>query len=269
MRARRFLQTPKGMLLLVLVPLAALAAGGAGVARVAPGLAAATLSAGLLDGAVLRWRKKRWVFPDGALLTGLIVAMVLSPHEPWWVAAVTAVIGIVAKYVARVGTANVFNPAALGLLASYFLFSTGQSWWGALPELPSLAIIALVVAGVFTAIRDNKIPVALAFLLPYYMLFTAMAFLGDPGRVAGLFRAPDVHAALYFAFFMVTDPPTSPPGHRDQVIYGIIVAVVSYGVFVTVGAVYFLLAGLLVANLWEAHRRFRARAARRAHALAS
>ena len=266
MKARRFFHTPKGLLLLVLVPLAALAAGGAGVARVAPVLAGATLPASALDGVILRLRKKRWVFPDGALLTGLIVAMVLSPHEPWYVAAVTALIGIAAKYLARIGTANVFNPAALGLLASYFIFQTGQSWWGALPELPGYAIAALIAVGVFTVIRVHKVPVALAFLLPYYMLFTGMAFFGDPGRVAGLFRAPDVHAALYFAFFMVTDPPTSPPGNRDQIIYGLIVALGSYAVFVTVGAVYFLLAGLLVANLWEARRRFVARRMRRAHA---
>jgi hypothetical protein len=62
MRVRRFLQTPKGTLLVVLVPLAALAAAGEGVARVAPGLAAAMLSAGIIDGAVLRWKKRRWCF---------------------------------------------------------------------------------------------------------------------------------------------------------------------------------------------------------------
>ena len=79
-------------------------------------------------------------------------------------------------------------------------------------------------------------------------------------RVSALYRAPDLHMALFFAFFMVTDPPTSPPKHRDQWIYGAIVAVVSFAVFETVGAVYFLLAGLFVANVWEAARRWRARA---------
>jgi hypothetical protein len=58
---------------------------------------------------------------------------------------------------------------------------------------------------------------------------------------------------------MSTDPPTSPPGHREQVIYGVITAVVSYATFQLVGAAYFMLAGLLVANVWEARRRVRAR----------
>jgi len=58
----------------------------------------------------------------------------------------------------------------------------------------------------------------------------------------------------------VTDPSTSPAKHRDQIVYGVIVAVVSIAVFEYVGAAYFLLAGLLVANVWEAWRRTRAHA---------
>jgi Na+-translocating ferredoxin:NAD+ oxidoreductase RnfD subunit len=74
-----------------------------------------------------------------------------------------------------------------------------------------------------------------------------------------LYRAPDLHAALFFAFFMVTDPPTSPPNPRDQVIYGAITAVGSYLAFEVLGAAYFLLAGLLAANVWEAWRKSRRR----------
>ncbi|HEV8410484.1 MAG TPA: hypothetical protein VGQ30_08240, partial [Gemmatimonadaceae bacterium] len=86
-------------------------------------------------------------------------------------------------------------------------------------------------------------------------LFTITAFVGDPAKVVDMYRAPDLHAALFFAFFMLTDPPTSPPKERDQLVYGAITAAVSYAVFELIGAAYFLLAGLLVANIWEAARR--------------
>jgi hypothetical protein len=58
---------------------------------------------------------------------------------------------------------------------------------------------------------------------------------------------------------MVTDPPTSPPKPRDQFANGAITAIASYAVFELIGAAYFLLAGLLVANAWEALRRSRAK----------
>jgi Na+-translocating ferredoxin:NAD+ oxidoreductase RnfD subunit len=137
----------------------------------------------------------------------------------------------------------------------------GQNWWGALPEITPLALVPLFATGIFITNRVNKIPLVLSFLGAYYLLVTITAFAGQPAKVAVLYRTPDLHAALFFAFFMVTDPPTSPPKQRDQVVNGVITAVVSYAVFELIGAAYFLLAGLLAANAWEAWRRWRTRAA--------
>ena len=256
---RRFFRTPKGMLILLLPILAIAAAAGSGFRLVAPVVLGGVLGAVIVDAPILRWREGEWLVPDGAILTGLIVAMVLSPMEPWYVSAITAAIGVASKYVLRVGRANVFNPAALALVATFYMFNTGQSWWGALPELTPWALVLLFATGVFITDRVNKIPLVLSFLGSYYLLVTITAFAGAPAKVAELYRTPDLHAALFFAFFMVTDPPTSPPKQRDQLVNGVITAVVSYAVFELVGAAYFLLAGLLVANAWEAWRRYRAR----------
>lgn len=259
MTLKRFLRTPKGLTLIVLVVLTVLAAAGEGLTLVAPGLAGAIGAAMLLDAPILRIRRGRWIFPSGALLTGLIVAMILAPQEPWYFAAVTSAVGVASKYLLRVRTANVFNPAALALVATFYLFNTGQSWWGALPEITPFALIVLLGTGVFITHRVHKIPAVLAFLGSYFMLFTVTAFVGNPARVAELYRAPDLHAVLYFAFFMISDPPTSSPKQRDQIVFAVIVAAASYAVFELVGAAYFLLAGLLVANGWEAWRRARPR----------
>ena len=94
----RFFRTPKGLLTIVLVILAAVAAPGEGLGVVWPGLVAASLAAMLVDAPILRVRNGVWEFPSGALLTGLIVAMVLSPQEPWYVAAMTSAIGVASKY---------------------------------------------------------------------------------------------------------------------------------------------------------------------------
>ena len=254
---RRFIRTPKGLLIILLTALVAIAAPRTGLRQVAPGVAASLLAALVIDAPLLRARKGRWVFPDGAFLTALIVAMVMSPYEPWYVPATATAVGVVAKYVLRVRTANVFNPAALGLVVAYFAFDAAQSWWGALPELPYAALLVVLGTGGFIAWRVNKFPLVLSFLGGYFLLVTVTAFVGDPARVAELYRPPDLHTALYFAFFMMTDPPTSPHKPSDQLVNGALVALVSYLVFELVGAVYFLLAGLLVANVFEAWRRHR------------
>lgn len=254
---RRFLRTPKGLLLIVLTLLAAVAAAGEGLRLVAPGLLSAVAAAALIDAPILRARDGTWSFPSGAILTGLLVAMVLSPQEPWYVPAVTSAAAIVSKYLFRTRSANVFNPAALALVVTFYIFDTGQNWWGALPDASPAALLVLVATGIFIADRVNKLPLVLVFLAGYFCLFTATAFAGDAGRVAEIFRTPDVQAVLFFAFFFLTDPPTSPVRYRDQLIYGAIVAVVSFVVFEWIGAAYYLLAGTLVANVWEAFSRVR------------
>jgi len=263
---KRFLKTPKGLVLVAMAILLVVAILGQSPRAVAPAVLAAIAAAMLVDAPILRWREGTWVFPDGALLTGMFVAMILSSHEPWYIDAATAAVAVISKYVFRTQRANVFNPAAFALVATFYIFDTGQSWWGALPELPLAAIVVLFATGIFVAQRVNKIPAVLAFLGVYYTLFTLTAFIGNPAHVVAIYREPDLHAAIFFAFFMVTDPPTSPPKQREQLVFGAITAAVSYLVFELVGAAYFLLAGLLVANVWEAVRRANARRARtRAH----
>ncbi|MEO8069832.1 MAG: RnfABCDGE type electron transport complex subunit D [Acidobacteriota bacterium] len=257
----KFFKTPKGLLIVILVALAALAAPGEGLAQVAPGLFSAVAIAALIDLVILRIRKSLWEFPSGAVLTGMLVAMVLSSHEPWYVTACTAAVAILSKYVLRTRSANVFNPAAVAIVATFYVFDTGQSWWGALPDVWPVAVVALFATGIFITDRVNKVPLVLVFLGVYYLLFTAAAFLGEPRRVAEIFRAPDLHAALFFAFFILTDPPTSPAKYPGQVICGVLVAVVSFAVFQWIGAAYYPLAGVLAGNVWEAWRRAHSRQA--------
>lgn len=252
----RFFQTPKGLLIIVLAILAALAAPHEGLRFVSPGLASAVLAAAATDAPILRRLKGEWEFPSGAVLTGMIIAMILTPQEPWYVGACTSAVAIASKYVARTRSANIFNPAALALVATFYIFHTGQNWWGALPEITPYALVALVATGAFIADRVNKIPMVLAFLGVYFGLFTLATYTGDPRLASEIFRAPDLHASLFFAFFILTDPPTSPVKYHDQVVCGVLVALTGFAIFEWVGAAYYLLAGVLVGNIWEAWHRW-------------
>jgi Na+-translocating ferredoxin:NAD+ oxidoreductase RnfD subunit len=259
----RFFRSPKGLMTLVLGVLLTVAALGPDGARMWPGVLAAVAVAVAIDVPLLRWREGRWTLPSGAWLTGLFVAMVLSPFEPPWVAAAASAVGILSKYVLRTRAANVFNPAALALVLSFYAFNAGHSWWGALPEIGWWTVALVIATGVFITDRVNKMALVLVFLGVYFLLFTAMAFVGEPRRVVEIFREPDINAVLFFAFFILTDPPTSPVKYGDQIICGVIVAVVAFGIFEMTGAVHYLLSGVLVGNVWEAWRRVRVRQRRR------
>jgi Na+-translocating ferredoxin:NAD+ oxidoreductase RnfD subunit len=251
----RFLKTPKGLLLVLLTIMTVVALASQPFDDAAPEVLSAMAVAASLDMTIFWVMQNKVEFPSGALLTGLIVGVILRPQEPSLVVLAVAVIAIISKHVLRTRWSNIFNPAALALVASSFLFTTGQSWWGSMPDLGPIGLIILFGGGLFIADRINKLPLVLIFLGAYYALFTVASFLGQPVNVAEVFRTPDLQATLFFAFFMVDDPPTCPIRYEDQIPFGVIVAVASFLIFVLVGAVYFLPAGLLVANAWESGRR--------------
>ncbi|MBI2767299.1 MAG: RnfABCDGE type electron transport complex subunit D [Chloroflexi bacterium] len=263
---RRFFRTPKGILLLIFTFTMLLAAAKGGPALVLPGVLVAMSAAAAVDVAVARLARQAWVFPSGGLLSGLIVALVLSPHEPLVVPAATAVLAIASKHLFRTRFANVFNPASLALVLAAVLFKSNQSWWGALPDLGWPGAAVLLVTGAFIADRINKLPLVLTFLGLYFTLFTAASFTGNAAGVREVFIAPDLQAVLFFAFFMLDDPPTCPVQYRDQAIFGAIVAVTSFMVFQLFGWLYFLPAGLLVGNAYEGLRRRSRQTRRRAPA---
>ncbi len=264
--AIRFWKTPKGTLLVGLGLLTTVALLGVGFSAGVPIVGVAMLSAALTDLALMTVVRRKPSFPSGALLTGLIVALVLSPSVGFAVAGLTATIAVVSKYVVRTRWSNVFNPAALGLVVAYFVVGAEQSWWGALPTLPVGAALLVLGVGGFIADRVNKMPLVLTYLGAFFGLFTLATLLGSSAAVAEVFRSPDANAALFLALFMLDDPPTSPARYRDQIVFALIAATTSFLVYLTIGAVYYLPIGILVANAWESWRRVVAASAKTATA---
>lgn len=255
----KFFRTPKGQVLVVFVLLLCIAAPGESSMLAALGnVAVAIAAACAVDVVYTYWESRRWLLPTSALLSGMIVAFVLGAQEPWQVAAWVAGFASVSKHVIADKRGHFFNPAALALVGSVLLFGSGQSWWGALGDVPAPWIVVLLATGLFVVDRLNKFPLILTFLGTYFAIF-ALVSMVDASTVAEMFRSPFVQSALFLAFFMLTDPPTSPNRVGEQVWFGIIAAVVAcLSQLLGAGQIY-LLIGVLVANAWLALRRWAAR----------
>ena len=251
---RAYFRTPKGGLVLVLLALLAIAYpvdGRAALLRVVLGASVAMAS----DLLLMRLRGK-WELPDSAFLTGVIVAMVMSQRAPWYAIVVATALAIVSKHLLRTKHGHIFNPAAVGLLLTALFLSSEQSWWGGLGDTAPLLIVFVIAGGAIIAERTNKWASVLAFGATYFGLLTALSLAGSGAGVADAFREPMSGAALFFAFFMLTDPPTSPARPRDQVWFAMLVAGGSVACLALApGAVYYLLAGLLLGNAVEGARR--------------
>lgn len=194
-------------------------------------------------------KKRKWTLPDGAVITGLIISLVLSTATSMAAIAATAVIAILSKHIVAYKKRPIFNPAGFGLLVSSVVLQTGQSWWGAFGDLSPLTIVFLLVGGYMVTHKVNKFPQVFAFLGTTFLMFLLMGHYNIGDAVDAL-RSPFINATLFFGFFMLTDLPTSPAKDKDQVVYGILTAAagtIIYGIF---GGLIYLFIGLCIGNLY-------------------
>jgi Na+-translocating ferredoxin:NAD+ oxidoreductase RnfD subunit len=241
------LRTPKAHMLGILALLLLIAAPTYGITTLLPNLAAAVVAACLIDTVWLWIETKRLRWPTSALLSALFVFAILSTDESWLVVGWTSAFAVIAKRIVRTDREQIFNPAALALVWAPIAFGSGESWWGALSDLSYIWVALLLVLGIWLVERLNKFPLVLSFLLVYFGFFS-LASVGTPHAVAEMFREPFVQASLFLAFFMLTDPPTSPNRYGDQIWFGALTALCAgLAQLWGAGQVYLLL-GLLFAN---------------------
>ena len=163
--------------------------------------------------------------PRSALISGLSLCLLLRTHS-YELAVLTAVLAIASKFLVRVRDKHVFNPTNVALVAMLLL--TGQVWvspgqWG------STAVFAFLLAsaGGLVVNRAARADVTWAFLAAHAALLVGRAlWLGDPLEIP-LHRLAN-GALVLFAFFMISDPRTTPDSRPGRILFAIVVAVGAY-----------------------------------------
>jgi enediyne biosynthesis protein E5 len=135
---------------------------------------------------------------------------------------ITAIITIASKFIFRWQNKHIFNPTNFGLVAMMLL--TGQVWvspgqWG------STAFFGFLVAclGGLVLNRAARSDITLAFLFFYTaILFGRALWLGDPLTIP--LHQLENGALLLFAFFMISDPKTTPDSRAGRILWAFLVA---------------------------------------------
>ena len=162
--------------------------------------------------------------PLSPLITSLSLTLLLRT-DLVAVAALAAVIAIGSKFVIRIRGKHVFNPANIAIVT--LILATDHAWistgqWG------NAAIGALLLSclGFLVLTRAKRAETTLAFLGAYAALLIGRAlWLGDPLAIP--LHQLSNGALLIFAFFMISDPKTTPDHRIGRVAYGALVAVVT------------------------------------------
>lgn len=163
--------------------------------------------------------------PLSALITSLSLTLLLRTDSLLF-AAMAASLAIGSKFLLRFRGKHVFNPAnfalvTLMLASDHVWLSTGQ--WGS----ATLGALALACLGFLVLTRARRAETTIAFLLAYAaMLFGRALWLGDPLAIP--LHQMQNGALLIFAFFMISDPRTTPNSATGRVLFALLVASVAY-----------------------------------------
>ncbi len=181
--------------------------------------------------------------PDfrSALITALSLSLLLRADAVWPLA-LAAALAIASKFALRLGDKHIFNPANFAIVA--MVLATDAAWttpgqWGTAIWFAAL----LAGAGLFVTYRAARIDVPLIFLGVFAILLFARAlWLGDPLSIPVL-RLQN-GALILFAFFMISDPKTTPDGSIARAAFAAGAAILTYILiwhfFVTDGLFYSL-----------------------------
>ncbi|PAD78508.1 RnfABCDGE type electron transport complex subunit D [Paenibacillus campinasensis] len=169
-----------------------------------------------------RWKKGSWSFPLSGIITGIGVSLLLSSNV-LWIYAVTAVISIALKYALRFKGAHIFNPNNVAMvivlvLLPQFAVSTPKQWTNGIEVM-----LMIMLLGILVCYMANRLDSVLTFLGS----FTLFALLRHLWFGAPLFAAlgPLMGAGLQlFAFFMMTDPKSTPTTRRARILFAFLVA---------------------------------------------
>ncbi|MBI2143468.1 RnfABCDGE type electron transport complex subunit D, partial [Candidatus Woesearchaeota archaeon] len=192
--------------------------------------------------------KKPLTFPSSALITGIIIGSIAPIDAPLAAVFAASAIAIASKHLIKLKGRHVFNPATLGLLVSLSLFKLGDVWWAAAAGISVLGVaVPLTLALIIANYKADKLRVAIPFLIITAVLYAATEFVRVPLTAAGLLSFA-ASMPYYFAFIMLSEPKTSPYAAKEQIVFGIAVALLYFALDFSSVKYPFLLA-LLFGNM--------------------
>ncbi len=184
--------------------------------------------------------------PRSALVTTLSLSLLLRADgvTPLVIA---ALVGVGSKFMFRIHNKHIFNPANAGIVA-LLLLSQGpmlDAAWTTPGQWGTALWFAMLIAGagLFVTYRAARFDVPLVFLAAFATLIIARAlWLGDPLSIP-LLRLQN-GALILFAFFMISDPKTTPDGAIARAVFAasaaLIAYVMTYHFYITDGLFYAL-----------------------------
>lgn len=161
---------------------------------------------------------------ESVYISALILSLIFTPLQSIhtviplaWVAVWT----MASKYIFAIGKKHLFNPVAIAAVITSFAIGQSASWW-----VGSTWMAPVVILGGMLIVRKiRRAELVLSFFLTALVTIAVFA-LAKGGNISATLQSNILHSSLFFfAFVMLTEPLTTPPTKRLQMIYGGLVGI--------------------------------------------
>lgn len=156
-----------------------------------------------------------------AVITALGLCLLFSANS-LWTYALCGVLAIASKFVIRLNGKHIFNPSLFGIV--FCLLFTNDAWvspgkWGN----EYLMVVFFIACALLVLLKVGRIDTSLSFLgtLMALEFFRTCIYFND--NIWVFLQKFSSGTILLFAFFMITDPMTTPRSFKGRLIYGCII----------------------------------------------
>ena len=162
---------------------------------------------------------------ESVYITALILTLIITPLYTFQAgvfietALWASVFAIASKYILVIKKKHIFNPAALGVVATGLLLGQPASWWVGTATMAPFVLLG----GILMIRKIQRADLFWSFTLTALVLTAVTSIGANLGMV--LSRTILEVPLLFFAFVMLTEPLTTPPTRPKRIAYGALVGI--------------------------------------------
>lgn len=161
---------------------------------------------------------------ESSYVTALILALIIKPINSYhdlpllfW----AGVLAIASKYILSIKKKHIFNPVAIAVVGTSLVLGQSASWWvGTAAMLPFV-----LLCGLFIIRKIQREDMVTTFFLVALTCIGLFAVVRGQDIITIFKQVLLDSPFFFFGFVMFTEPLTTPPTKRLQLIYAILVGI--------------------------------------------
>lgn len=151
---------------------------------------------------------------ESSLISALILFLILTPSNNILYLSCTSIFISLSKYLFAINKKHFFNPVAISVLISTYVFNIFPSWW-----VGNIILLPYVLLGGFLVIKKvRRWDMVLGFMGTVLLTL-------NPSIWGSVFKDTTL---MFFASIMLLEPLTTPPRKSLRIIYGALVGLLFY-----------------------------------------